>query len=223
MQRSVTHLVALSLALVGVAAADLPKKMPVVHYSGLWNNSPFTSKPPPAEAGPEVNPLEDYALIGVSPIGATGHRVTLINKKTPEERIFVDSNSDKSKFKILSIARKDGDPKGTTVKMSADGKIGTVAYDDALLALASGPVAKPAAPAQPGQVPQPVPQAGQPQPVPQPGGQAQRQPRPRVVPAAAPPANATVPGQRPGAQPTRQGMQPTRPGQSLTRPKPRGN
>ena len=203
MQLSVSHLVALSLALVGVAAADLPKKMPVVHYSGLWNNSPFTSKPPPAEAGPEVNPLDDYALIGVSPIGADGHRVTLINKKTPEERIFVDSNSDKSKFKILSINRKEGDPMKTTVKMSSGGKVGTVSYDESLMTLA---VAKPAAPPQgqapqPGQPPQPQPQPppGQPQP------QTQRQPRPRVVPAATPttPAKVLAPGQRPNMQPNR--------------------
>ncbi len=191
MQLSVTHLVALSLALVGVAAADLPKKMPVVHYNGLWNNSPFTSKPPPAEAGPEVNPLDDYALIGVSPIGSGGHRVTLINKKTPEERIFVDSNNDKSKFKILSIARKAGDPMATTVKMSAGGKVGTVSYDDKLMTLAA---AKPVAP-QPGQPPQPVPagqpQPGQPQPQAQPG-QPQRQPRPRVVPPAGAATNNTA-------------------------------
>ena len=33
------------------AAADLPKKAPITKYTGLWTNSPFTSKPPPPEAG----------------------------------------------------------------------------------------------------------------------------------------------------------------------------
>ena len=176
----------LLLALTGLAVADLPKKPPLSRYSGLWTNSPFTSKPPPAEQGPEVNPLDDYALIGVSPIGGNGYRVTLINKKKTDERITVDSGSTKTDFKIIEVIRKSGNPQGTTVKMSSGSQIGTVAFDDKLLSLVAAPVAK--AP-QPGQVPQPFIAGQQPQVVPpgvpQPAGanpQIQRQPRPRVVP-----------------------------------------
>jgi hypothetical protein len=182
MKLSVTRLVLLSLALVGAASADLPKKVPLNQYNGLWNNSPFTSKPPVAEDGPTVNPLEDYALIGVSPIGKSSYRVTLINKKTPGERIIVDSDNSKSGFKILSINRKDGDPLGTVVHMSSGTATGTVSFDEKLLTLTTTPTAKAAPPAQPGQI-QPQAQPGQPQPQAQPG-QPTRQPRPRVVPPA---------------------------------------
>ena len=58
----------LALALTGWVVADLPKKAPITKYTRLWKDSPFTSKPPPPEAGPVVNILDDYALAGVSPI-----------------------------------------------------------------------------------------------------------------------------------------------------------
>lgn len=159
--------------------ADLPRKMPINTYSSLWNNSPFTSKPPPPPQGEEVNPLDDYALIGVSPIGQ-GYRVTLINKKQATERITVDSGDSRSGFEILGITRKPGDPLGTQVRMRSGSKTGTVSYDEKLLSIAA-PVAPPP------QNPQVVP--GLPPGIDQ-NGQAvpQRQPRPRVVPPPAPQA-----------------------------------
>lgn len=163
------------------ALADLPRKMPITNYSSLWNNSPFTSKPPPPGPGEEINPLDDYALIGVSPIGQ-GYRVTLINKKTPTDRITVDSGSSRSGFEILGITRKPGDPLGTEVRMRSGSKTGTVSYDDTLLTIAA-PVAAP--PQNPQVVPGMPPGVG-------PNGQPvpQRQPRPRVVPPPAPQAAA---------------------------------
>ncbi|MGL5017179.1 MAG: hypothetical protein ACRDBP_03530 [Luteolibacter sp.] len=179
----------LALAGAAVALADLPKKAPLSRYSSLWSNSPFTSKPPPAEAGLAENPLDDYALIGVSPIGGTGYRVTLINKKKPEERITVDSDKpSKDGFKIVEVIRKAGDPQGTTVRMNSGSMTGIVAFDAKLLTLAAAPKAA----VQPGQqlIPgQPLPQAVDPN---------QRQPRPRVVPPPLP--NAGVPPQ-PGVAP----------------------
>ena len=86
-----SRILLLSLAATGWAMADLPKKSPISKYTGLWTNSPFTSKPPPPADAPVANPLEDYSLAGVSPIGS-GYRVTLLNKKKPEERIFVFSD-----------------------------------------------------------------------------------------------------------------------------------
>jgi hypothetical protein len=160
--------------LTSLAVADLPQKPPINRYSRLWTDSPFTSKPPPATAGPQVNPLNDFALIGISPIGGNNYRVTMINKKKPDERVMVDSNSNKE-YKILGVTRKTGDPLGTVVRMSYNSMVGTVTFDEKLLTLTPAPVAAPPAPAvQPGQpVPNPA-QAEQPQP--------QRQPRPRVVP-----------------------------------------
>jgi hypothetical protein len=174
---SASRILLLALALGGPAAADLPRKAPLTKYAGLWTNSPFTSKPPPAEAGPVANPLEDYALAGVSPVG-NGYRVTLLNKKTPTERITVDSDNPKSDFKILAVTRKSGDPLGTVVRMSSGSLVGSVSFDEKLLTLVAAPVAAKVNPNAPKAVPIP----GQP---PQPVTTGpQRQPRPRVVPPA---------------------------------------
>ncbi len=195
MKSTISHPALLLLALTGVALADLPKKAPLSRYSSLWSNSPFTSKPPPPDSPDAPNPLDDYALIGVSPIGGTGYRVTLINKKKPEERITVDSDKPvKDGFKVLEVLRKAGDPLGTTVRMNSGSMTGTVAFDTKLLTLAAAPKA---APPQPGQAPQP----GQPPQVQvDASGQPMRQPRPRVVPPPAPQAGAQV-------QPTTQAQQ----------------
>jgi len=201
--------------LIGSAAADVPKKMPIGRYSGLWMSSPFTSKPPPATPMVEGNPLEDYALIGVSPI-AGGYRVSLINKKKPEERLLVDSDNPASKFKILNVTRKPGDPLGTVVRLSTGTVTGTVTYDEKLLTLAA-PAAK-AAPPQPGQPPMPGVIPGQPQ---MPNNPI-RQPRPRVVPPPVPQAAPGVQGQpQPQQIPQVQQGQPAQ--QSEIRPSHRRN
>jgi hypothetical protein len=92
-------------ALAGVVAADLPRKAPLTKYSTLWTDSPFTSKPPPPEQVAAANPLEDYALAGVSPI-PDGYRVTLLNRKDPQQRIVVETHKPSEGFKILGINRK---------------------------------------------------------------------------------------------------------------------
>lgn len=188
--------------LIGWAAADLPRKAPITKYTGLWTNSPFTSKPPPPEQGPVVNPLEDYALAGVSPIGS-GYRVTLLNRKNPEERIVVDSDKPSGGFKILNVDRKVGNPLGTVVRMSSGAATGTVAFDESMLTLVPPP-----APTNPQLPPGVQPQPGQ---APQPGQPPQRQPRPRVVPPPTPP---NQPQTRTQGQPG----QPGQPGQSSSRP-----
>ncbi|MES2921006.1 MAG: hypothetical protein V4819_05650 [Verrucomicrobiota bacterium] len=189
MKTSILNPVFLFLALVGVAAADLPKKQPITKYASLWTNSPFTVKPPPVGPDEPDNPLDDYALIGVSSLGVKNYLVTLINKKKPDEpRIYVETNRESKGFKIIKVTRKQGDPLGTVVHMQSGSMTGTVSYDSKLLTLAAAPKA---APPQAGGAPQ-IP--GQP-PQPQPGADGQgRQPRPRVVP---PPATAgqVQPGQ----------------------------
>jgi hypothetical protein len=192
-------------ALAGGAVADLPRKAPLTKYSGLWMNSPFTSKPPPPEQGPAANPLEDYALGGVSPISG-GYRVTLLNRKKPEERIVVDSDKPREGFKILDVTRKAGDPLATVVRLSSGSVTGTVTFDESLLTLAPPPAANPQLP--PGV--QPNQPAAQPQPQPQPGQPPQRQPRPRVVPPPNP--------QTPQAQQARPGAPPGQPVQNMQRP-----
>lgn len=182
----------LFLALAAMAVADLPKPAPNVKYSELWTNSPFTTKPPPPENAPEVNPLEDYALGGIAPISG-GYRITLLNRKNPEERIVIPDNPD---FKILAVQYASGNPLETTVRLSTGSKTGTVAFDPKLLVLKAAPAAQQQQqqPQQqnmpPGTVPQP--------PVPgQQNGEAPRQPRPRVVPPAPAPNGAPQPAPQP--------------------------
>lgn len=190
--------------------ADVPKKVPETRYSSLWMNSPFTSKPPPAESAPVANPLEDYALIGVSPIGEAKFRVTVINKKSPEERIYVETGKENGEgFAIKSVNKKKGDPLSTTVVMTSGNKTGTLKFDEKLLTLAAAPAApvpghQPGQPGQPGNPNQPQVQPIPGQPAGQPAGangaNTIRQPRARVVPppTAQPANNATQGGQRPG-------------------------
>ncbi len=155
-----------------------------------------------------MNPLEDYVLLGVSPIRG-GYRVTMMEKKAPDKRITVDTDNTQSNYKILGVSRKPGDALGTSVQMSIGSNTGTIRYDENTLTLAAAAPPQPAAP--PGQPPMPVAQ-----PVPQNGQQPVRQPRPRVVP---PPAPTAVPQQ--------QQNQPAPPAQPIQpqnqRPQRRGN
>lgn len=189
-------------ALSGLAFSDVPRKPVLSTYSKLWTDSPFTTKPIVGPSGPVVNPLDDYALLGVSPIGGGKYRVTLINKKKPDERKMVYSDGSDSEFKILGVTRKAGDPMGTVVSMSVGSQTGTVSFDEKLLTIAPVAAAKPM-PVQPGQ-PQPVPQ-----PQLQPGDP--RQPRPRVIPppTVQPPGQPQVPQAQPG-QPAQTNQRPER-------------
>lgn len=179
------------LALAGTSPAVVPQKAPLSKYARLWSDSPFTSKPV-IEGNLLNNPLEDYTLGGISPVGG-GYRVTLLNKKKPDERIYVDPNmtDPKHDFKILGVTLKEGNPLGTVVKLSSGTVTGSVAFDEKYLTLAStaGPKVV-QAPNRPGATYQPQPQPV-PQPVPQTGQTTQRPQRPRVVP----------PTTQPGAQP----------------------
>lgn len=199
--KTITSISFPAIILLGsVFAADLPTKAPNTKYTGLWTNSPFTSKPPPPPPGEVISPFEDYALLGVSPVG-DGYRVTLTNRKNPDDFIFVESSrpNEKHGFKISEVKRKAGDPLGTTVVLNKGGSSGTVSFDTALLTLKAPPVAAP-------QPRQPVGIPGQPI---QPGDPAtgQRVPRPRVVP---PPVPAVRPGVTPPAanQPQQGGQRP---------------
>jgi hypothetical protein len=199
---SALRILLLAPALTGWAAADLPRKAPISKYTGLWTNSPFTSKPPPPEAGPALNPLEDYTLGGVSPI-AGGYRVTLLNKKKPQERIITESDKPSGGFKILGVTRKPGDPLGTVVRLSSGSVTGTVTFDEASLKLTPPPAAAPAANASPGVQPPGQP----PQPVPPGANTALRQPRPRVV--QPPPAQGVTPA-KPATSPSHSSTRPDR-------------
>lgn len=175
------------LALTGAAVAEMPRKAPPSMYSRLWTDSPFTTKPVITDQGPGPNVLDDYALVGIAPI-SDGYRVTMMNKKSPEERIYLESGKTVEGFKIVEVIRKAGDPLGTVVRMMSGSVTGTVGFDEKLLTLKTAAPAAPAGarpgqPLQPGQQVQP----GQPQPQPVPGQPgAVPQIRPRVVPPPTP-------------------------------------
>lgn len=191
----------ISSAITGWVAAELPRKAPLTKYTGLWTNSPFTAKPPPPEQVAMANPLEDYALLGVSPI-AGGYRVTILNQKNPAERVTVDSDKPSGGFKVLSVKRKPGDPLGTVVQMSSGSNTGSVSFQEARLTLTPQQQQPPPNAQMPPGI-QPPPQPGQPQLA---GQQPIRQPRPRVVPPPLPnQAQAPVPQQnaQPAVRPDR--------------------
>lgn len=169
------------LALTAALHAEVPQKRPLATYANLWTNSPFTAKPPVAGVAQAANPLEDYALLGVSPIGNNGYRVTLINKKKPDERITVESGKQSAEgFSIIKVNRQAGQPLKTTVEMASGAMRGTITFDEKLLTIAAPPKGNPAT-----QAPAPATSQGQVQT--QPGIlNQQHQPRPRVVPPSAP-------------------------------------
>lgn len=168
-------------ALTAVLHAGVPQKQPLGNYAKLWTNSPFTAKPPVAAAAPVANPLEDYALLGVSPIGNKGYRVTLINKKQADQRITVETGKASSDgFSIVKVNREVGQPLKTTVEMTSGSMRGIVSFDEKLLTIAAPPPTTPSGQA-PGQMPPQI--QGQPG---APGQVIQKQPRPRVVPPPVP-------------------------------------
>ncbi len=175
-------LAALILA-TSLAHAAPPSPVGLTRYAGLWNNSPFTTKP--IVEGPiDVNPFEDYALGGVTPVDGGDYLVTLFNKKKPEERIRIPGNTLGLKVKEVHPGTK---PLSTTVMITNGVKSGLVGFDDKLLAI-KAPVAAKQQPGQPGQPNgQPV-QPGQ-------ANNGQPVPQPQIQP---PNLNNPNPGARPG-------------------------
>lgn len=184
-----------TLLAIGVASADVPRKPSNASYAHLWNNSPFTSKPPPPVQGEQVGAFDDWALAGVSEIEG-GYMVTLQHKKNageyqiirprgvqmvkPDEIKWLDAGA-AGAFKVERVEPGKTGWKDMAVYILAGGKTGVVRFDEKNLT----PKAS-AAPQgnRPGQQPgkpgaQPVP--GQPTP-PATGGRQPRQPRQRVLP-----------------------------------------
>ncbi len=179
----------------GLSFGDIPRKAPDSKYSTLWSNSPFTSKPPPAEATQQESALADWTLGGVSKL-EDGYMVTLQHKKNageyqiirprgvqmvkPDEIKWLDAGA-AGAFKVERVEPGKTGWKDMAVYILAGGKTGVVRFDEKNLT----PKAS-AAPQgnRPGQQPgkpgaQPVP--GQPTP-PATGGRQPRQPRQRVLP-----------------------------------------
>jgi hypothetical protein len=173
----------------GAVYADVPSKKPLSTYSQLWQNSPFTSKPPPPEQGMVANPLNDFTLSGIAPVPG-GYRITIIHKKNPDMKKVIEPGVP-SEFKVISVNRNPDKALGTTVVLASGSIQGTVTFEPDLISLK-------AAPAKPQQItpakPQPAPNQAQGNPIVPPGlpipvqndPNQVRQPRPRIVPPPQP-------------------------------------
>lgn len=167
------------------AHASTPVKAPLVKYTGLWTNSPFTSKPPPPPPPEMANPFEDFTLTGIAPVPG-GYRITIMSKKNPDVKKVIEPGA-KSEFTVVSVNRNPEKALGTTVVLSSGAIQGTVSFEPELITLKAAPAAPavqqgnqnlPPGVTDPNQPPMP-PQAGQNT------GDGQRQPRPRIVPPPA--------------------------------------
>lgn len=125
----------LSLAVSGVGlCAEVPRKPVLSKYQDLWKDSPFTAKPEGSTAS-VYNPLQDYVLLGVSPI-EQGYRVTMINRKRPNDRrLIVESHRPVQGIEIQEVIRKQGDPLATTVRLTRNGNSGVIAFEEKFLTL----------------------------------------------------------------------------------------
>lgn len=158
------------LALAAVACAGAPSQPTLTRYSKLWVNSVFTTKPEIVTN--DVNPLEDYALGGISKL-EDGYYAILLNRKKPDDKIVIYPGK-KNEFEVLDVKWPSGSWRDAVVTVRNGSKSGIVKFEDKLLTL------KPA----PSQTPQKGKPAAKPGTKPQaPGGRnnGRRTPRPRVV------------------------------------------
>lgn len=139
----------LAACLIAQAYGDIPKKPPLTRYTGLWSNSPFTSKPAPETVAAVNNPLEDFTLTGIAPVPG-GYRITIVNKKNPEDKHVIEPGGS-SDFKLVSVNRNPEVSLGTKVVLSAGGTEGTVSFEPDLISLKAAPQAPAPNPAEQGQ------------------------------------------------------------------------
>lgn len=201
------HLLLGAIALAGAAAlhaVEVPKKAPLTRYQSLWNESPFTTKPPPPGPVETVNPFEDLALRGIAPLSNGGYLITLVNRKNPEETTSIDTERS-SDYKVVKVERNPEKRLGTVVHLTKGTVSGTVEYDEKI---SSAPkTAKPPKANQPNQPGQPPGAPAGPQLPGAPQNDPNRQGRRTVVPppATTPGAPAAPTAGAPGAPPTAPG------------------
>ncbi|MGB6223311.1 hypothetical protein [Haloferula sp.] len=156
----------LGLSLLASAAA--PAQPTLTRYMKLWTDSPFTTKPEIIKE--DFNPLEDYALGGISKL-EDGYYAILLNRKKPDDKIVIYPG-EKSDFEVIDVTWPTGSWKDAVVTVRSGTKTGIVKFEDKLLTLKAAPAQatqKPAAAA---------PTIGKPAPGAKP---STRTPRPRVV------------------------------------------
>lgn len=166
-----------SILILVVGAGQLlaapPSRPSQARYTRLHTDSPFTSKPisqGPVEA---PNPMEDFALGGVSRLN-DGYFVILFNKKKAGEKVVLRPGAKDNVFQVEEVKWSDKNWKETEVVLRTGSRTGSVTFEEALLKV------NPATPAaKPGQQKQAAPnQRGNND---RQNNNNRRRPRPRVV------------------------------------------
>lgn len=127
---------AIGAALVSPVFADAPKQPTLTRYSKLWTNSVFTTKPV-MEGKVEENPLEDYALGGISKL-QDGYYAILFHRTKPDEKIVIYPGA-KSDFEVLDVNWPEGSWKDAVVTVRNGSNTGTVEFEDKLLTVKPAP------------------------------------------------------------------------------------
>jgi hypothetical protein len=122
----------LSIVLCSIIHADVPEKKPLQYYSGLWLNSPFTTKPEIINNTPAINPFDDYHLTGIAPIKG-GYRITITHKKT-KDKIVIEPGRE-SVFQVLNVDRNPEISLGTVVTLTNGSSQGIVRFEPNLVVL----------------------------------------------------------------------------------------
>lgn len=156
------------LALAALASAGAPTQPTLTRYSKLWVNSVFTTKP--EIVANNVNPLEDYALGGISKL-EDGYYAILLNRKKPDEKVVIYPG-EKNDFEVLDVKWPTGSWRDAVVTVRNGKNSGVVKFEDKLLTVKTAPAKAPNVKGKP-----PVKIGKRPQTKP---GKA-RTPRPRVV------------------------------------------
>ncbi|MEP4079499.1 hypothetical protein [Haloferula sp.] len=163
--------ISLWMALTAIVSAGAPVQPTLTRYSKLWVNSVFTT---PAEiVNNEVNPLEDYALGGISKL-EDGYYAILLNRKKPDDKVVIYPG-EKGDFEVVDVKWPTGSWRDAVVTVRNGKNSGTVEFEDKLLTVKTAPA-------------KPVPQAKGKPPAKLPAtiskpsaNTTKRQPRPRVV------------------------------------------
>jgi len=121
----------LGLLAIGSLAAAPPKSPNLTRYQKLWTDSPFTSDPVVQSGPPPENPLNDYALGGISKL-KEGYYAILIDKKSPDKKVVIKPGDD-NEFKIEHVNWAERGWRETTVMVRHGMNTATLAFDNKLL------------------------------------------------------------------------------------------
>ncbi len=185
----------LGMMLCSISLAQVPEKKPHQFYSGLWLNSPFTTKPIVTGDTKMSNPLDDYHLTGIAPIEG-GYRITIANKKDKNAKKIIIELGNDSGFEVVSVNRNPEISLGTTVTLKKGNIEGVVRFEPNLVVLNA-----PASTTNPANNAPGIVNPSQPTP---PGGQAtpNTTTRPRIIPPVKP-SQQKPPSNSPQSRPSR--------------------